>query len=339
MTRPTITVLVAISVVGCAGRGTGAPGACRDDRRRRDDPGRHDSPGWGPGRGAGWRRTSGHDGIERRRRSLQRRRAARGPLSRDGVARRIRDGDGCRCHRRRHHHGGRDRSRDCDDFADRRRRRIGGHRVAGRHADAGRRDWRPRTRTVRAGRRLSGGASAAGQHHRSAGRRQHQRRPSQPGGCAARRRHAGRPVHRPHAGLAARRCHRFGGGAAESVRRGVRALLVRTRRHPDPPRRRRLEDAAQQPRSRRSGSAAAAQPFDIKGIGSFGAAAGDGRPDPEGSAVSRADRAVPLLRVRCPEPARGRVAPDEVVQLVHASRRHARAAPFGCRRPVDSSRA
>ena len=150
--------------------------------------------------------------------------------------------------------------------------------------------------------------------------------------------HAGRSVDRPDAGLAARRCDRFGGGAAEPLRGRIRPVFVGPGRDPDPPRRRQVADAAATISIRRS-ARRAATPFDVTGRRRLRAAARDRRSARQGSAVPRADGAVPLQHQRRAEPSRGRAEDDEVVQLVHARRREPVAATFAGRRPAVFFRA
>ena len=78
--------------------------------------------------------------------------------------------------------------------------------------------------------------------------------------------HAGRSGHRARRSRAARRCDRFGGGAAESVRGRVRPILVGARRDPDAPRRRRSGTRGLNNLDPGVPHKRAADPFNINGI-------------------------------------------------------------------------
>ena len=202
--------------------------------------------------------------------------------------------------------------------------------LARRHAVAERLDWRQGARSVRARRRLAGFAAPAGEHHRSAGRRQHQGRTSEPGGRPARAGHAGRSLDRPDPGLAARRRDRFGRGAAESVRGRVRPVLVGPGRHSDAAGGRRVEGAAQQHRSDVPHQPRLADSPSL-GIGWWAPRIEAGGPLIKGRLFLEQTAQYPLQRRRRPEPAAGRVAHLEMVQLVYARRRQPVAAAFAGR--------
>ena len=142
-----------------------------------------------------------------------------------------------------------------------------------------------------------------------------------------------------HAGVAARRCDRFGGGAAEPVRGRVRPVLVRARRDPARGAPATSGDAAQQPRSRRSARRATATPSTSSAFG---------------SSAPRSRRAVRSSRtaVSASRPAQYRYSTndvpsrpedelrtDQLVQLVHARRREPVAEALAGRRPAASFRA
>ena len=185
-------------------------------------------------------------------------------------------------------------------------------------------------------RRSAVGAAAAGQRDPGAGRRQHQGRPAQPGGGAARSGRVRRSGDRPLAGRAAGRCDRFGDGAAESVCRRVRPLLVRPGADSDAAGRRSMEDPAQQPRAGVPHQARSAVQHH-RPVGVF-AAVRVGRAAGEGSAVRAAGAAVPLSLERRAEPAAVRAAHLASPQLVHARRRQPVAAPLAGRRGRRVSR-
>ena len=211
---------------------------------------------------------------------------------------------------------------------DRRGRRDDG-RLGRPDAGAGRSDRQPRARSVRPRRGLSGRRPAALDRRAGAGRREHQRRPAGPGRRAAGDDDAGRSGVGCRARGAARRRHRIGHRAAESIRGRVRTVLVGTRRHPVAPRAGRMEIPREPLRAelaqheRRRPSHRRVQP-----------AGRDRRSARQGPRLPRAEGAGALQHRRSGEPARNRAAGDESVQLVHAldanvSRRHLSLATLG----------